>query len=218
MHPTHSPAALPALPDSPAATAALALVRERISAPAAHHSIRSYLFAVLLAERRGLAAAGEFDPELLFHACVLHDLGLSPDAPGAQRFEVEGADRAAEFLTGLGYGAGAVDQVWEAIALHASPGLAERRGPLALLTRAGIAADLGLGTDPITDAEGAAVHARHPRLGVARDLVEGILRHAGRGPGAAPPFSIAAELARERAESGGTLLERAEAKSRWAAY
>jgi hypothetical protein len=70
--------------------------------PVANHSLRSYLFAVLLAGHEGLRPAADFDPDLLFYACVLHDLGTSPAAGGTQRFEVDGADMAAQFLTDNG--------------------------------------------------------------------------------------------------------------------
>ena len=55
-----------------------------------------------------------------------------PVASGIQRFEVDGADMAAKFLTDNGVAARGVDLVWEAIALHSSPGIAERRPCLPL--------------------------------------------------------------------------------------
>jgi len=91
---------IPALPDSPVARHAVEYVRSCESEPIANHSIRSYLFAALIADHEGLTAGTDFDTDLLFCACVLHDLGTSPSAPGKQRFEVEGADITAEFLTG----------------------------------------------------------------------------------------------------------------------
>ena len=182
----------------------------------ANHSVRSYLFAVLLAEHEGLRPSADFDPDLLFFACVLHDLGTSPAAGGTQRFEVDGADMAAEFLTGNGVGARGVDLVWEAIALHSSPGIAERRGALAYLTRRGVGIDFGPGSEFITDAQGQAVHSRYPRLRMVPSLIDEIVRHAGRGPQNAPRYSIAGELVRERGQEGHpTAMERAALTSRW---
>src|SRR3954462_13805724 len=77
---------LPALPDSPAALAALARVRSLESRSIANHSIRSYLFGMLLAQHRGIT---DFDPQLLFFACVLHDIGLTDVGNRTQRFEVD---------------------------------------------------------------------------------------------------------------------------------
>jgi hypothetical protein len=182
----------------------------------ANHSFRSYLFAVLLAEHEGLRPAADFEPDLLFFACVLHDLGTSPVAGGAQRFEVDGADMAAKFLTDNGADARGVDLVWEAIALHSSPGIAERRGPLAYLTRRGVGIDFGSGSEFITDAQGQAVHARYPRLRMVTSLIGEIIRHAGRSPQNAPRYSIAGELVRERGQEGHpTAIEQAALTSRW---
>ena len=103
---------VPALPTTPLAVRAVEYVRACETEPVANHSVRSYLFAMLLAEHEGLRPPADFDPDLLFFACVLHDLGTSPVAGGTQRFEVDGADLAAEFLTGNGVGARGVDLVW----------------------------------------------------------------------------------------------------------
>ena len=212
------PDLIPALPDTPVARHALAFARAHESEPVADHSVRSYVFAALLAEHEGITAGADYDRELLFLACVLHDLGTSPAAPGRERFEVEGADMAAEFLTGHGFGAREADAVWEAIALHTSPGIAPRRGTLAYLTRKGVAADFGEGTEPVSDAQAAALHARYPRRDMAATLVDDILRQAARSPAATARFTLAGELARERRESNGpTSLELAAKAGRWGA-
>jgi hypothetical protein len=208
--------AVPALPGTPLAARAVAYVRACETESVANHSIRSYLFAAMLAEHEGLRPAADYDPDLLFFACLLHDLGTSPLASGSQRFEVDGADLAAAFLTGNGADSGGVDLVWEAIALHTSPGLAERRGTLAYLTRSGIGIDFGRGSEFITDAQGQAIHARHPRLRMATALTDEIVRHAARSPLNAPPSTLAGELVRERGQDGHvTTLERAAQASRW---
>ncbi|MCC9305820.1 HD domain-containing protein [Kitasatospora sp. RB6PN24] len=205
-----------ALPTTATAVRALAWVRACEREPVANHSVRSYLFAVLLAEHEGLRRGTDFDPDLLYHACVLHDLGTSAAAPGEQRFEVEGADLAAAFLTEHQYTADQVDAVWEAIALHATPGIAERRGPLSYLTYLGISTDFGFRSEFVSEEQAVAIHAAHPRLNMATALVDDIVRHASRGPLAAPRYSLAAQLVHERAAPGGTTgLESAAAASRW---
>ncbi|MEU6994904.1 HD domain-containing protein [Streptomyces sp. NPDC046465] len=207
---------VPALPGTPVARSAVEYVLSCESEPVANHSIRSYLFAAFLAEHEGLKPGTDFDAELLFHACVLHDLGTSPSAPGRERFEVEGADMAARFLTERGYGARQVDPVWEAIALHTSAGIAERRGVLAYLTRRGVGADFDIGADFVTDAQGKAVHERYPRLNMVTALVDDIVRQAACSPQAGARYTIAGELLRERGEPGAvTSLERSKATSRW---
>ena len=57
-----------------------------------NHSMRTYLFGALLG--KDLA----FDHELLFLACILHDLGLTDRYAGEKPFEIEGAEAARKFL------------------------------------------------------------------------------------------------------------------------
>src|SRR6185437_8522778 len=125
------------LPASPMATAALAAVRTSESPAIANHSVRSFLFAQLLAAHEGCLDDAAYDRDLLFAATVMHDLGAGALPHGANRFEVEGADLAASVLREHGAPGGDVDRVWEAIALRTSPGIADRRGLLPYLTRGG---------------------------------------------------------------------------------
>lgn len=216
MNPVPALATVPALPTTPLAVRTVDYVRACVTEPVANHSLRSYLFAALLAEHEGLTPLTDFDPDLLFFSCVLHDLGTSSVAGGTQRFEVDGADMAAKFLTDNGVDARGVDLVWEAIALHSSPGIAERRGALAYLTRRGVGIDFGPGSEFITDAQGQAVHTRYPRLRMVTSLIDEIVRHAARSPQNAPRYSIAGELVRERGQEGHpTTLEQAAPASRW---
>src|ERR1700757_5496326 len=113
------------LVDTGVAQAAIRLAQSTESPAVFNHSVRSFLFGELLAAREGMRADAEYDREALFLGCILHDLGLGTAAPGKQRFEVEGADLAAALLTDHGCRRAVVDAVWEAIALHGSPGIAE---------------------------------------------------------------------------------------------
>src|SRR6266480_2241511 len=90
------------LPTGPLAEASLALVRSSESQPIVAHSIRSFLFARLLADHEGCRNDVAYNEELLFAATVMHDLGLGEHAQGQARFEVEGADLAAEVLRAHG--------------------------------------------------------------------------------------------------------------------
>ena len=205
---------LPVLPDSEAALAALDLVGAHESAAIANHSVRSYLFAMLLAEHR---AVTDFDPSLLFFSCVLHDIGLSDLGNRTQRFEVDGADVAAEFLAQQGFSTADRETVWEAIALHTSGGIAERRGPVTELTRRAVGVDFGRDVDFVTDEQAVAIHVAYPRLSMERVLTDAIVGQVQACPEKAPRFSIAAELLRERTTDGATVLERGAATSRWGA-
>src|SRR5258705_13943059 len=131
------------LPTGSLAEASLALAQSSESRPIADHSIRSFLFARLLADHEGCLNDAAYDEDLLFAATVMHDLGLGERARGHARFEVEGADLAAAVLREHGVADADVDRVWEAIALHSSHGLAERRGLLTYLTYRGVFIDAG---------------------------------------------------------------------------
>ncbi|GLV75884.1 metal-dependent phosphohydrolase [Streptomyces hygroscopicus] len=151
----------------------------------------------------------DYHDDLLFAACAMHDLGVASDGPHNQRFEVEGADRAAALLLERGVPAADADEVWQAIALHTSPGIAERRGTLCVLVREGVGLDFGgpLGAhhiDAVTDEQADAIHHAYPRLEMARSLTDAIVAQAAKDPRNAPRYSIPGEFLRERGKFGQT--------------
>jgi HD domain len=202
------------LPTGPLAQAILSAARDCESSSVFNHSVRSFFFAQLLAAHDGCLADAGYDRDLLFAATVMHDLGVGALAPAQARFEVEGADLAAGVLREHGVAESDVDRVWEAIALHTSPGIAERRGLLCYLTRAGVGVDFGRRAD-VAAAWAAQIHAAYPRLAMARVLTDAIVAQAARSAAAAPPYSLADQLMRERRDDGATRLERAAAAARW---
>jgi hypothetical protein len=185
-----------ALPAGPVARAALSLTQRTVSSPVADHSIRSFLFGRLHASQDGSVGDAAYDENLLFAACIMHDLGLGTSAPGKERFEVEGADLAAELLRQHGVATADIDRVWEAIALHSSIGIADRRGLLTYLTHKGVFIDGGRFTDLQEDLR-QQVFAAYPQPPGDSSIREAIIAHAKRSEAAAPPFSIAAELLRQ---------------------
>jgi hypothetical protein len=181
------------LPKGPLVDASLALVRSTESQPIVDHSIRTFLFARLLADREGCLNDAAYDENLLFAATVMHDLGLGEHARGQARFELEGADLAAEVLKQQGVGDPDIERVWEAIALHSSHGLAERRGLLTYLTYKGVFVDAGQLADAVADRLRTEVLSAYPKP-TGPYLVDAIIEHARRSPSAAPPGSLAAFL------------------------
>ena len=189
------------LPAGPLADASLAIARASESQAILDHSIRSFLFARLLAaEERCLNDAG-YDEDLLFAATVMHDLGLGEHASGEARFEVEGADLAAAVLRQHGVAEPDIDRVWEAIALHSSVGIADRRGLLTYLTHKGVFIDAGRITDAFADRLRQEVLTAFPRRAGGRFIVDAIVAHATRSEAAAPPGSLAFELLRQQREA-----------------
>ena len=141
-----------------------------------------------------------YDEELLFAAAVMHDLGLGEHAQGQARFEVEGADLAAEVLRAYGVPEAGVDRIWEAIALHASHGLAERRGLLTYLTYKGVFIDVGRLADAVADGMRKEVLNAYPKPTEGPYIAEAIIAHANRSSAAAPPGSLAAHLLLQQRE------------------
>lgn len=201
------------LPDEPLAAAVLAFIAP-LPETLINHSIRTFLFAELIAEDLGVIESDAYDRGMLFAAAALHDVGLGGLAAGRERFEVEGADLAAGLLRRHGIAAARVEDVWEAIALHTSAGIAERRGLLARLTRAGVLADLGR-YPTVTPERATAIHESYPRLGAVNAIVDAVVSCAGRSPAAGAAYTLAGELARERADGGLTRLEAAADHRPW---
>jgi hypothetical protein len=149
------------LPDSKLAREITELVRDTASPLLFHHSSRVYYFGALAGKHRGLS----FDPELLYAGAMFHDLGLTSRHSSAQeRFEVDGANAARDFLRSHDIPQADVDTVWTAIALHTTPGIPQHMHPVVALVTAGVEMDvLGLTYPEYSDAERNAVILAHPR-------------------------------------------------------
>jgi len=192
------------LPTGALAASSLAIARSSVSRPILDHSIRSFLFARLLADHEDSLDDAEYDEDLLFAAAVMHDLGLGKQATGEARFEVEGADLAAAVLRQHGVAERDVDRVWEAIALHASVGIAHRRGLLTSLTHRGVFADTGRYTEGLADGLRQEVLDAYPKPAEDRSIANAIVAHASRSDAAAPPGSLGFELLRQHREAERT--------------
>jgi len=149
------------IPDSKFAREITELVRDTESPLLYQHSSRVYYFGALAGKHRGLS----FDPELLYAGAMFHDMGLTAQHSSAQeRFEVDGANAAGEFLRSHGIPQADVDTVWTAIALHTTPGIPQHMHPVVALVTAGVEMDvLGLSYLEFSDAERNAVVQAYPR-------------------------------------------------------
>jgi HD superfamily phosphodiesterase len=150
-----------AIPDTVVVKAATELVLDADADLLFHHSRRVYLWGMLKSRRRGLSP----DPELSYVGAMFHDLGLTPKyRTQHQRFEVDGADMARQFLLDQGYSAAEARMVWLSIALHTTPGIPEHLEPEVHLVTLGVETDvLGQQLTEITEEQRAAVTAAHPR-------------------------------------------------------
>jgi hypothetical protein len=149
------------IPDSTLAREATELVRDTESDLLFHHSRRVFLFGALTGTRNEL----KYDAELLYIGSMFHDMGLTEKYSSvADRFEVDGANAAKNFLVGHGVSEVDIEQVWDAIALHTTPGIPQYKKPVVALLTAGVEMDvLGLAYDKFTDEERRSVVAAHPR-------------------------------------------------------
>src|SRR6202521_1846924 len=149
------------IPDSKFASEITELVRHTESTLLFHHSSRVYYWGALGGKRRGL----RFDPELLYASAMFHDMGLTHQHSSAEeRFEVDGANAARDFLRSHGIAQHDIETVWTAIALHTTPGIPQHMPPVVALVTAGVEMDvLGLAYSEFSDAERKAVVHVHPR-------------------------------------------------------
>jgi HD superfamily phosphodiesterase len=149
------------IPDSALAKAAAELVRDTESPLLFHHSTRVFYFGALAGRRKKLT----FDPELLYIGAMFHDMGLTKEYRSAtERFEVDSANAAREFLRQHGISQPSIDIVWDAIALHTTPGIPQHKEPEVALVTAGVEMDvLGLGYLDVPDNDREEVVTAHPR-------------------------------------------------------
>jgi hypothetical protein len=149
------------VPDSKLARAVTELVRDTETPLLFNHSSRVFYFGALAGKRRGLS----FDAELLYAGAMFHDMGLMPSHASAHdRFEVDGANAARDFLRSHGITQQDIDTVWTAIALHTTPGIPQYMHPVVALVTAGVEMDvLGMAYAEFSDADREAVVKAHPR-------------------------------------------------------
>jgi hypothetical protein len=149
------------IPDSKLAREITELVRDTESSLLFNHSSRVYYWGALAGKRRGL----RFDSELLYTGAMFHDMGLTRQHSTTQeRFEVDSANAARDFLRSRGVHQQDIDTVWTAIALHTTPGIPQHMHPVIALVTAGVEMDvLGIAYSEYSDAEREAVVHVHPR-------------------------------------------------------
>lgn len=130
------------IPDSQLAREVTEFIRDSESPLLFHHSSRVYYFGALAGKQRGL----QFDAELLYAGAMFHDIGLTHDHSSQhERFEVDGANAARDFLKSRGISQQDIDVVWASIALHTTPGIPQHMHPVIALVTAGVEMDvLGL--------------------------------------------------------------------------
>ncbi len=102
------------VPDSALARRARDRITDAAGPVLVNHSVRCYAWAVELARHDAL----EFDPEILYVASMLHDIGLVPPYDVGGCYEVDGGNAAARLARESGAPEDRARAIYDVIALH----------------------------------------------------------------------------------------------------
>jgi hypothetical protein len=177
----------PVPPDSRLCRSALEEATQVLTPALLAHSLRCWEFGMALAHVDDLTP----DPEALYLACVLHDVGVgAPDDPTTGCFALLGAHRARAFVTDRGATAELGQCVHTAIARHMDPRTPREDGAEARLLHDAAHLDVvGLRAHQLEPGQIAEIHARHGRDGFGREFAA-----AMRNEARVRPHSAAATL------------------------
>lgn len=179
-------------PQDPISSATWAFAQRRLPAYLLAHSVRSYLWAATLGRDEDLA----FDPEILWPAALLHDIGLTRIPRNTRCFEFQGAEVARRFLVGQGMSEPDAVRVGRAIELHMAASVTLADGVESVLLDRATGIDVrGIGIErisavrePVSRAWPRGTFDRHFRSAVEREVAvrpgcqsEGLLRRLGLG-------------------------------------
>jgi hypothetical protein len=127
------------LPDTRLIRRAFTFAHDNSPTYLCNHVARSWVFADRLGQVEGKA----FDREVVAVSALLHDIGLTDAVGGPHRFEVTGANAAADFVRTSGFDDRRAQLVWDSIALHAEPSIAFFKETEVSVCARGISVDFG---------------------------------------------------------------------------
>lgn len=149
------------VPYTPIIEQAIEFAREHSEPYLFNHVMRSWLFAVSIAQARNLP----HDVEVLAVSSLLHDVGLAKEFSGSLRFEVEGANVASTFARRAGMTGPRVQLIWDGVALNSTPSIGLYKETEVALCTQGIGLDWGgWGYDSLAKDQIASILAGYPRL------------------------------------------------------
>jgi HD domain-containing protein len=159
------------VPDTPLISKAIEYARLHSEPYLFNHVMRSWLFAVSIAERKQV----EHDAEVLAVATLLHDLGLAKAFAGPLRFEVESANAARRFAQGEGVEGHRAQLIWDGVALNSTPSLGLHKEVEVCLCTVGIGLDWGgWGYDSLPAARIAEIVDVYPRLDMKKQFARSV--------------------------------------------
>jgi HD domain len=159
------------VPDTPLISRAMEYARLHSEPYLFNHVMRSWLFAVMIAQQTKVV----HDAEVLAVATLLHDVGLSKDFSGPLRFEIEGANAARRFVQAEGVDERRAQLIWDGVALNSTPSIALHKEVEVSLCTAGIGLDWGgFGYEALPASRIAEVIDIFPRLDMKQRFAQAI--------------------------------------------
>jgi hypothetical protein len=161
------------VPDTQLTREATGLLREFSTPLLFNHSHRVFFWANELGRQTG----EKFDVELLFVCAAFHDLGLLKKfSSTADRFEVDSANAARQFLEHHGIPETRIQTAWDAISLHTTPGIGQYKQLEVELLFNGVGLDvLGIGYETFPEDLRKKVVARFPRVNFKEEIAKAFL-------------------------------------------
>jgi len=159
------------VPDTPLISRTIEYARDHSDPYLFNHVMRSWLFAVILAQLNQTT----HDEEVLAVATILHDLGLEKAFDGPLRFEVEGANAARAFARDEGVDDRRAQLIWDGVALNSTPSIGLHKEAEVALCTAGIGLDWGgFGYEALTAAQIGTIVGAFPRLGMKQRFTRAV--------------------------------------------
>lgn len=161
------------VPDGPLIAAVIEHAR-RLSEPYLfNHAMRSWLFAEAIGRIKGIS----YDREVVAVGTILHDIGLTANVSGPNRFEVNGADAALSFIRGKGLSDRRAQLIWDLVALNSTPSLALHKEPEVAVGTMGIGLDYGgFGVESLPADNVERILSAFPRLKMKQQFAEACCR------------------------------------------
>jgi hypothetical protein len=161
------------VPDTPLVSRAIEYARQHQDPYLFNHGMRSWLFAVSIAEQGKVA----HDVEVLAVATLLHDLGLGEAFAGPRRFEVEGANAARKFAREQGIDERRGQLIWDGVALNSTPSLGLYKEIEVSLCTRGIGLDWGgFGYESLAASQISRIVDAYPRLDMKERFARDVCR------------------------------------------
>jgi HD superfamily phosphodiesterase len=192
------------VPETPVCLKAFEYAQSQLPLTILHHSLRVFIYADWLAKREARNwGHDEKLRDMMFIACICHDLGATHHHDGEQRFEVEGADAAKEFALSQSISEVQAHDIWTAVAIHTSPHIAERIHPLARLVRLGVLIDFRKATRDDLEANEYVkeIEEKIPRMDIEKVLADAVVEQALRNNNKAPAASWPNNLLKSHLEN-----------------